>query len=297
MTLKVRSMTGFGSAELTSGTYVIKTVIRSLNGKFYDLDLRMPRTLNTLEPELRVLVQEKMERGTVSVQIALEKKNSGAESASLSLNKEIALHYKNSLQDLASYLEIDFTPSDLIKQIVTMPEVFTDAPKEPDTDLLDAVKQSVVLALENLEAFRLQEGQKLGVLLLEAASNIRAALVIVEAEEVTRRSLLRQRLWDALITQMEEGRIDRNRFEQEVILYIEKLDIAEEKNRLKQHLDYFTDTLQQNPSGKKLSFIAQEMGREINTLGVKSNHFPMQQAAVDMKEQLEQIKEQVLNLM
>jgi len=295
MSNKAKSMTGFGNAEIPAGAFLIRTNIKTLNGKFFDLDLRMPRQLTLLEAPVRMLIQEHIERGSCTAQVSIERNSGDSANAQLPINQALATTYRNALQSLAADLQLP--EGSLFQTILTMPDVIGEKNLVNDENIGSVVLASVEAALTELNNFRSNEGNKIGTILANCIHIISAGLEKVEAEEPLRKENLRKRLWDMLENYMGDGRVDRNRFEQELLMYTEKLDIAEEKNRLRQHISYFLETLEHNPAGRKLNFIAQEMGREINTLGVKSNHFPMQKAVVEMKEQLEQIKEQVLNLL
>jgi uncharacterized protein (TIGR00255 family) len=294
MTAEVKSMTGYGNGEARREAFTVRAGIRSLNGKYFDLDLRMSRQFSAIEPQIRSRTQDRLQRGSIVFTISVEK-TPGAANAGIQVDTALAASYKQALQQLASDLNLD--AGSLFQTILQMPDVLSDGAQNQDPELLAAAMEAVDTALDDIDRFRKTEGEKLKEVLAASARVIRDGLELVEAEESSRRENLRKRLEESLSNHIPEGRIDRNRLEQELLLYIEKLDIAEEKQRLRQHLDYFAECLENQPGGRKLNFIAQEMGREINTLGVKSNHFPMQQAVVRMKEQLEQIKEQVLNLL
>jgi len=294
-TRELKSMTGYGQGEIASGSHKIRISLKSLNGKYFDLDVRMSRSFAAFEPELRQRLREQLERGSVSASVSMEYLPGAENSSRVSADLPLAEAYAAQMKLLADKLNTEV--HDLLGKVMAMPDVLRVNDTTDEEQLRSTFFQALSLGIENLESFRKQEGSRIGEILRSALNQIREGLKLVEQEEPTRRELLRKRLWAALESQEAEGRMDRNRFEQEVILYVEKLDISEEKNRLAQHLDYFETCLLREPSGKKLNFIAQEIGRELNTMGVKSNHFPMQQAVVDMKEQLEQIREQVLNLL
>ena len=287
-------MTGYGNGEARRDAFTIRAAIRSLNGKYFDLDLRMSRQFSAIEPQIRIRTQDRLQRGTIVFTLAVEK-TPGAAATNIQVDTALAASYRNAMQQLAENLNLD--AGNLFQLVLKMPDVLSDGAQNQDPELLTAALEAVDAALDDIDRFRKTEGEKLQEVLADAARQIREGLAAIEAEEATRRENLRKRLEESLSNHIPAGRIDRNRLEQELLLYIEKLDIAEEKQRLRQHLDYFMECLQTQAGGRKLNFIAQEMGREINTLGVKSNHFPMQQAVVRMKEQLEQIKEQVLNLL
>lgn len=287
-------MTGYGNGEARRSAFTVRAGVRSLNGKHFDLDLRMSRQFSAIEPQIRSRSQDLLQRGSIVMTLAVDK-TPGAGHTPIQVDTALAISYRDALQKLST--ELGLESGSLFQTILKMPDVLSDGDQNQDPELLEAALEAVEAALADIDRFRRAEGEKLKEVLAESARLIREGLAEVENEEATRRENLRKRLDDSLSQHLPEGRIDRNRLEQELLLYIEKLDIAEEKHRLRQHLDYFAECLETQPGGRKLNFIAQEMGREINTLGVKSNHFPMQQAVVKMKEQLEQIKEQVLNLL
>jgi uncharacterized protein (TIGR00255 family) len=292
---ELKSMTGYGQGEITSGSFKLRISLKSLNGKYFDLDVRMSRNFAAFEPELRQRLREQLERGSVSASVSMEYLPGTEHGSRVTTDIPLAEAYAAQMKLLAHQLNTEV--HDLLGKVMAMPDVLRVNEVANEEQLRIAFFQALDLSIQHMESFRKQEGQRIGEILRSALHHIREGLKLVEQEEQARRELLRKRLWSALETQEAEGKMDRNRFEQEVILYVEKLDITEEKNRLAQHLDYFETCLLREPSGKKLNFIAQEIGRELNTMGVKSNHFPMQQAVVDMKEQLEQIREQVLNLL
>ena len=198
------------------------------------------------------------------------------------------------LQTLSQSLNIDF--KDPFREIIKVPEVIGTADREISDEIKKYVFELTEIAANNLIQFRETEGIATGQKLMQLVQSISQDLIVVENEEDARKEALKERIYGNLREHIQENLIDQNRMEQEILIYLDKWDIAEEKQRLTQHVNYFINTLKTEPKGRKLNFIAQEMGREMNTMGVKSNYFPMQQAVVQMKEKLEQIKEQVLNL-
>jgi uncharacterized protein (TIGR00255 family) len=289
----IQSMTGYGRAEASGAGIKAVCEMKSLNGRYLDIDIRLPRYLMEIDADLRRMLGEKLERGSVTVVYNIEFTNEQA-APEVKVNEALARAYFNKLSELSHSLELDFR--DPFNQILRIPDVISTT----DKTLTDEARQLIVKltaeAAEQLMSFRKQEGSALGKKLQEAVIEIRKQLEVVEGEEDSRRNGLRERINGSVAEHVRDTISDSSRLELEILLYLEKWDIAEEKQRLSQHLNYFEECLKKEPLGRKLNFIAQEMGREMNTMGVKSNHYPMQQAVVLMKEKLEQIKEQVLNI-
>ena len=292
--IEIQSMTGFGRADGELAGIKATCEMRSLNGRYIDVDIRLPRYLMEIDPEIRRLLAEKLERGSVTVVYNIEFIKQDSEDSEIKLNVELAKSYLEKLQHLSTSLNLEF--KDPFKEIIRIPDVIATS----DKTMSEANKKFIVdltrTAADKLIEFRKQEGANTGKKMEEASAFIRQQVSAVEAEEENRRQGLRERIYGNLKEHVGSSISDPTRFEQELLLYLEKWDIVEEKQRLVQHLDYFDTCMKQEPLGRKLNFISQEMGREMNTMGVKSNHFAMQQAVVLMKEKLEQIKEQVLNL-
>lgn len=290
----ILSMTGFGRAIASSTSKKFTIEIKSLNSKQLDLNIRVPSSFRELEVSLRPHFSTILQRGKVEATAIVE--NIGTDS-SVSINIPIMESYKRQLEEMAATLGIA-EPTDWYSTLLRLPDAIkSDAGKENEEDI-EALQRGAMEALEQLNEFRRKEGAKLEVFFKEKIANIAALLKEVDPFEKERIVRVRQRLEDQL-SRLNIPEFDHDRFEQELIFYIEKLDITEEKTRLSAHLDYFMQTLAlpEAGQGKKLGFIAQEMGREINTLGSKSNHAGMQQIVVKMKDELEQIKEQVLNVL
>lgn len=286
-------MTGFGQSEAAEAGIKVVCEVKSLNGRYLDLDIRLPRFLYELDAPLRKMLQEKLERGSVTMMFNIE--FTGDENApEININQALAKTYLDKLNHLSQSLNLDFR--DPFNQIIRMPDVVGNAEKTLTDEGKHCILKTAANAVEKLLAFRQQEGQAILAKLAEASAEIRKQLAVVETQEEPRRQNLRNKINNSVAEHLRDNIADLNRLEQEILLYMEKWDIAEEKQRLKQHLDYFDECLKKEPLGRKLNFISQEMGREMNTMGVKSNHFPMQQAVVLMKEKLEQIKEQVFNI-
>ncbi len=283
----MRSMTGFGKAEGVIGGNKVTIEVRSLNSKGMDLNLRLPNSFKEMDGELRKEIGAVLVRGKVDCNINVE---NNADQDSAVINKELAKKYLLELKELAD--ETGVTSNDLLSVVMRMPEVI-DTPKnelnENDKkDLLELLRA----ALLDLNDFREKEGAELKQEFTLRITEIRHALAEVPKYENTRIDIVRERMRKAL---EEVSGHDENRFEQELIFYIEKMDISEEKMRLLNHLVYFEETMMEDEPGKKLGFISQEIGREINTLGSKSYHAEMQKLVIAMKDALEKIKEQILN--
>ncbi len=289
----VISMTGFGKSTCTVGTKKITIEIKSLNSKQLDLSSRVPSMYREKDLELRNLVSQRLERGKVDFCLYVE--NIGSES-SLQLNEPIIAAYCKQITEISKNLNIPM-PTDWFSILLRLPEATKSETQELGDLEWDQVYAAFKQAVEALVDFRVKEGASLRRVFEEKIANIRALLVEIDPYEKERIEKVKARIMEN-ISSLEDVNFDKNRFEQELIYYIEKLDVNEEKNRLAQHLKYFEETMDVEGScGKKLGFIAQEIGREINTLGSKSNHSEMQKIVVKMKDELEQIKEQVLNVL
>ena len=290
----ILSMTGYGKATVELDSEKIHVEIKSLNSKSLDLNTRIAPVFREKEMELRGIVAKAMERGKVDLTIWIDKEGAAAATP---IQTDLVKNYYQRLSALAGELGID-PPSDWLTLLTRMPDVLAknETPELSD-ELWQAVCRGVDEALEQLLAFRRQEGAALEKMFRTKIENISRLLADVAPYEQARVEKIRSRIVENL-EKIKGVEYDRNRLEQEMIYYIEKLDINEEKQRLGNHLKYFIDTLEGgHGQGKKLGFIAQEMGREINTLGSKSNQAEMQNIVVRMKDELEQIKEQVLNVL
>lgn len=297
------SMTGYGSSQVLLQGVSYEISIRSVNSKQLDLSLRLPGSLREEEMGIRAFLMPHLYRGKVDVSIRLAD-SSESKASQLSINTELLKAYYDHF--IARFDSVGVPPPvDLTKQIMGYPGVMIDQSNLQlafsDSDRV-ALMEAIAAAVEQFDAFRIQEGDSLEQVFLDKVSRIEALLGEVAPYEQSRISEIRAKLIDRL-SELSSIQYDAGRLEQEIIYYIEKLDICEEKNRLANHIAYFREVLAQSeglqdPSkGKKLGFIAQEMGREINTMGSKSNNAPMQQIVVQMKDELEQIKEQVLNVL
>ncbi len=290
----IQSMTGYGKCVVEYNGKKIHAEVKSLNSKAMDLSTRVSPLYREKEMEIRQLLQQRLERGKVDFVIWLEK--DVAASASV-INMDIVAEYKKQIENMQTALGLP-QPADWYATLMRMPDVMAHPDMEELTDEeWQAARGAAEKAIDELIAFRKQEGLALAGKFREKIANIAKCMEAIEPFEKDRTEKIRQRILDSL-----EQRIgvdyDKNRLEQEMIYYIEKLDISEEKQRLANHLKYFIQTMEEgHGQGKKLGFIAQEMGREINTTGSKSNQAEMQNIVVKMKDELEQIKEQVLNVL
>lgn len=289
----IQSMTGFGKASVELPTKKITVEIKSLNSKQFDLSVRMPNIYKEYELIIRNLISQQLERGKIDFSIYVE--NTSKETTS-QINQSILESYYNQIKESSEKLGID-VPSDWFQVLLRLPEALKHEVQEADEEEWLQVEKAVKQAMNQLVEFRIQEGKMLEELFKTKIANIENLLVEIEKYESERIDKVKTRIVEAL-EKIENFDYDKNRFEQELIYHIEKLDINEEKSRLTNHLNYFIETMKaKNSQGKKLGFITQEIGREINTMGSKSNHAQMQQVVVQMKDELEQIKEQVLNVL
>ena len=290
----IHSMTGYGKTVTLFQDRKICVEIRSLNGKAMDLSTRIAPQFKCREMEIRTLITNTLERGKVDFALWVEQSE---KADTPSINNAVMQGYLEQMTEISKNTGIAL-PENLFEVLLRMPEVIArkevyDVSDEEWKEVLEGIKG----AIAELMAFRKQEGEALAVKLSGNISNIATLLQSVEPYENERVEKIRARITDSL-EKLAGVDYDKNRLEQELIYYIEKLDVNEEKQRLTNHLKYFTETMNGDKGqGKKLGFIAQEMGREINTLGSKSNHAEMQNIVVKMKDELEQIKEQVLNIM
>ena len=291
-------MTGFGKASARFGSRTITVAIKSLNSKQADISARIASAYREGELELRSLIADRLQRGKIDLTVTME--DDMLEGNTTPINKESLLGYIHQLQSIRTESGLDF-PIDPIA-LLRLPGVMdseSSRPSEVSKEEWEVVRTTTLQAIEELQAFRLQEGKMLRevcALRIEKISALLRDITFPEAERIT---AIRQRLEEGLAKIAPTGGYDSSRLEQEMIYYIEKLDINEEKSRLAHHLSYFFEVLDADApgQGKTLGFIAQEIGREINTMGSKSNQAEMQQIVVKMKDELEQIKEQVLNIL
>lgn len=290
----IKSMTGFGQASVDDGQSKIYVEVKSLNSKFLDLNLRLPKAFSDKELEVRNMISEKLERGKVSVSIEYEKLSDGM--IKQTYNDQLFVAYYGELKKLADRVYAPY--ENLFELALNSPDVIQGNIKEEvGEELWARVKGLLLDALKKCDDFRLDEGKVLGTMLANCCAVIEQSLEKVRELDPKRVTRIRDRLRNNVVSFFGEEGFDTNRLEQEIIFYVEKLDINEEKVRLKSHLDYFMEALREPQSnGKKLGFIAQELGREINTIGSKSNDAEIQKHVVVMKEELEKIKEQLNNI-
>lgn len=287
----IQSMTGFGKSAVDFCNKKINVEVKSLNSKTLDITTRIAPLYREKEMEIRQMVSESLFRGKIDFCIWIDK----SEVASATpINADLVEYYYQQINEIAYHKDISLTLD--WSTLLRMPEVLTRTEvEELSEEEWTVVRGAIKEALEHIVDYRQQEGAALEKKFREKIDNIAALQQELEQYEPLRVEKIRQRITEQLVL-IPDVEYDKNRLEQELIYYIEKLDISEEKQRLTQHLQYFRDTMKHNePVGKKLGFIAQEMGREINTTGSKSNHAEMQNIVVKMKDELEQIKEQVLN--
>ena len=291
----IKSMTGYGLAQLENDTLSISVEIKSLNAKFLDTIIKLPKVYFDKEVEVRKIATEKLERGKIAVNITYERKDD--EGARVSINRKLLKSYYMEISDLASKLQA--STDGILGLVLDFPDVVkAEESKDKLEDHWSQVKDVLAEAMVKCDDFRVTEGATLKNKLVVYVDRIEAYLTKIEKLDPARHESIKQRL----AQRMEEIRVnekfDQNRFEQEMIYYIDKLDISEEKVRLKAHLDYFLEILSESESkGKKLSFLSQEMGREINTIGSKANDAGIQKLVVGMKDELEKIKEQLQNIL
>lgn len=287
-------MTGFGKATCEYGNKKIVVEIKSLNSKQLDVSTRISGLYREKDIEIRNELSQKLERGKIDFSLYVD--NSGKESVT-QINQAVIESYYQQIKTLSENIGID-VPSNWFEVLLRLPDTMKTETVELDENEWVEIKKTIALAIEQLVLFRMQEGKSLEAVFNDKIAHISQLLLETAPFEAERVEKIKTRLEENLQALSDKIDYDKNRLEQELIFYIEKLDVNEEKVRLRNHLDYFIETMQHEKSpGKKLGFIAQEMGREINTLGSKSNNSDMQKIVVLMKDDLEQIKEQVLNVL
>jgi len=290
----VQSMTGFGKATCEYGNKKIVVEIKSLNSKQLDVSTRISGLYREKDIEIRNELSQKLERGKIDFSLYID--NSGKESVS-QINQPVVEAYYQQIKTLSYNLGID-VPVNWFDVLLRLPDTMKSETVELDENEWLEIKKVIALAIDQLNDFRIQEGKSLEGVFDRKIAHISQLLDDVAPFEAERVEKIKARLEESLIALSDKIDYDKNRLEQELIFYIEKLDVNEEKVRLRNHLEYFIETMQHEKSpGKKLGFIAQEIGREVNTLGSKSNNSEMQKIVVLMKDDLEQIKEQVLNVL
>jgi len=288
----IKSMTGFGKASQELSDKTINIEIRSLNSKSADISLRLSSGLRNYELELRNEISKQLERGKIDLSIFIESKKA---EMPVEINIELAKAYHKQLKNLA--LELNEPIANVLQQVLKFPDVLKNERKETDENEWKLIKHCLNSALEELNNFRDIEGLSLKKDFETRISKINICLEEIKTLDLIRINDIKNRIRNNIEDVIGKSNLDENRFEQELIYYIEKLDINEEKVRLKTHLDYFIETCNEKSAGRKLNFISQEIGREINTIGSKANDAQIQKLVVLMKDELEKIKEQANNVL
>ncbi|MEI6124520.1 MAG: YicC/YloC family endoribonuclease [Bacteroidota bacterium] len=290
----MKSMTGYGKAVCSLPDKKITIEIKSVNSKQLDINLRLPSVYREKEADIRNMASKILERGKVDIFVAIE---SMAANNNFSINKELAQKYFNDLKQLAEAIQLPL-PNDMLSVVMRMPDVMKTQSEELDDEEWKQIMPALEQALANTDSFRKNEGEVLRRDMLQRVTLIEKNIPKIEAMEKQRLATIRQRILTNITAFVEQEKIDMNRFEQELIYYIEKIDFTEEKVRLQKHCSYFIDIIKEDAAhGRKLGFITQEIGREINTLGSKANDAAIQKMVIEMKDELEKIKEQLLNVL
>jgi uncharacterized protein (TIGR00255 family) len=286
----IQSMTGFGKSQVQLTGRKVSIELKSLNSKQADANFRLPNELREAEPLLRQQLLEGLQRGKIDCSIQSEVTDGAA---APSINEDLAVQYLNQFRRLT---ERSGTQGDALGALMRLPDILQESGKELNEQELQQLGEALNEAMDQLRQFRKSEGQRLQADLQQRIQTIATKLEQITPLEGERKEQVKKRLENNL--EQLQASADRDRLEQEMVYYLEKLDITEEKVRLTSHLQYFEDLLQEGGAvGKKLGFVSQEIGREINTLGSKANHAPIQKLVVEMKDELEKIKEQILNIL
>jgi uncharacterized protein (TIGR00255 family) len=290
----IKSMTGYGKAIAETPQKKITIEIKSLNSKQLDLNTKLPWLYKEKEPEIRNLISQKLDRGKIDFSIFCDMLDDEVVTV---INKSAVRNYYNQFKEIAAELKIDLDDQ-IFTAIMKLPDTLkTEKPEMPEAEW-EMVKNQIIESLTMLDLYRIEEGNSIMTDLKKCIEKILTLLESIETFEAGRITKIREKLMSLLEENLASEKIDKNRFEQEIIFYLEKYDINEEKVRLKTHCDYFIETTNSaSPNGKILSFIAQEIGREINTIGSKANDASIQKLVVMMKDELEKIKEQTLNVL
>lgn len=291
----IKSMTGYGAIQTDNDQHSLTVEVKSLNSKSLDLFTKIGHIFSDKEIEVRNYIAQQLERGKISVVVNYTRKTEAEER--VKINRLLVAQYYRDLKETAELLGAD--SSDLLRLALAMPDAYEQANPTPAAESeWQAVWEGISQATALCDAFRAKEGKALEEMLKGSIAAIRSQLAAIDAEDPKRMAHIREKIRQQVSELIEKNAFDENRFEQELLFYAEKLDIAEEKVRLKSHLDYFLEVMEEPVSnGKKLNFIAQEMGREINTIGSKANDAALQRLVVVMKEELEKIKEQLNNVL
>ncbi len=290
----IKSMTGYGKAIAETPQKKITIEIKSLNSKQLDLNTKLPWLYKEKEPEIRNIISQKLDRGKIDFSIFCDMLDDDVVTV---INKTAVRNYYNQFKEIAAELNIDLDDQ-IFTAIMKLPDTLkTEKPEMPEAEW-EIVRNSISESLTMLDLYRLEEGNSIMTDLKKCIGKILSLLETIETFEAGRITKIREKLMLMLEENLGSEKIDKNRFEQEIIFYLEKYDINEEKVRLKTHCDYFNETVNSaSPNGKILNFIAQEIGREINTIGSKANDASIQKLVVMMKDELEKIKEQTLNVL
>lgn len=291
----VKSMTGFGKATVESGNKKIVIEVKSLNSKQLDLSLRLPNLYKEKEMEIRSMVKDRLERGKVDMNIYFD---SAEGEKTVSINRTVVMQYFNQMLEISDHLGIQTDKNELLQTVMRFPDTLQIKAEELADEEWLALQTGIGQALQAIDMFRIQEGKALIKDISHRIELIQQLAAQVPQFEVKRVETIRQKLAEKIDEWTDVKNIDQNRFEQEIIYYLEKLDITEEKVRLANHCKYFLETVDKEEApGRKIGFIAQEIGREINTMGSKANDHDIQKLVVKMKDELEKIKEQSLNVL
>lgn len=291
----VKSMTGFGKTTVESGNKKVVIEIKSLNSKQLDLNLRIPNLYKEKEMEIRSLIKEQLDRGKVDMCIYFDNAESDKD---VSINKAVVMQYFNQMVEISNQLGVQPDKDGLLQTIMRFPDTLQVKSEELDDEEWTRLRAGIMQALEEINKFRMQEGNALMKDISHRIELIQNLAADVPQFEGRRVDVIRQKLQEKMNEWTDVKNIDQNRMEQEIIYYLEKLDITEEKVRLANHCKYFMETVEKEEApGRKIGFIAQEIGREINTMGSKANDHDIQKLVVRMKDELEKIKEQSLNVL
>ena len=294
----LKSMTGFGKATVETSSLIVTAEVKTLNSKFTDIFCRLPRTLSRREIEVRNFLTQNLERGKIELNLSLQRTNSASSAV---INRSLLSSYITELQDCVEANNLSsVNGGDLIKMALDLPDVLNTNATQSDEEAEAEWKQifsAVEQAVKACNEFRIREGEIVKQIFRTCIKNIAERLETIREQDLLRIPNVRERLRKSVTDLLQDESFDKNRFEQELIYYIEKFDISEEKVRLATHLNYFVEVLDKEGNGKKMNFIAQEIGREINTIGSKANDATIQRFVVEMKDELEKIKEQTANVL
>ncbi len=293
----LKSMTGFGNATVDAEGLSVTAEVKTLNSKFLDIFCRMPRQFSDKEIELRALLTQQLERGKVELNVNVAR--TSAVRPGVTINRPLVMAYVSDIKETANSMLMIVSDNDVLQLALQQPNAYLTESADPTADNQDyaTVRAAVAEAIRRCNEFRQQDGAVLETKFQEYIQLITDRLTDIEAQDVKRIPAVRERMRNSVKELLESDSFDQNRFEQELMYYVEKFDISEEKVRLKNHLSYFLEVLATDEAnGKKLNFIAQEIGREINTIGSKANDATIQRFVVQMKDELEKIKEQTMNV-